>query len=80
MILTVSTIWQFIASTPTLFPADYVKEFQNYFDKAPAVPFSEIEVGLQQELKQPLENIYEYIYRVPIAFASIVQVFLSYFA
>ena len=57
-----------------------MKEFQNYFDKALAVPFSEIEVVLQQELKQPLENIYEYIYRVPIASASIVQVFLSYFA
>nr|ADE76450.1 unknown [Picea sitchensis] len=65
---------QFIASTPTLFPADYVKEFQNCFDKAPAVPFREIEAILQQELKQPLENIYEYIDPVPIASASIAQV------
>lgn len=65
---------QFIASTPTLFPADYVKEFQNCFDNAPAVPFSEIEAVLRQELKQPLENIYEYIDPVPIASASIAQV------
>eukprot|EP01018_Ginkgo_biloba_P008365 Gb_09404 [translate_table: standard] len=33
---------QFRASTPTLFLADYVTEFQNCFDKAPAVPFQEI--------------------------------------
>jgi aarF domain-containing kinase len=38
------------------------------------VPFREIEAILQQELKQPLENIYEYIDPVPIASASIAQV------
>lgn len=65
---------QFIASTPTLFPAEYVEEFQNCFDKTPAVPFREIEAILRKELKQPLENIYEYIDPVPIASASIAQV------
>ncbi|KMZ63881.1 ABC1 family protein kinase-like protein [Zostera marina] len=65
---------QFIASAPTLFPADYVEEFQKCFDKAPVVPFSEIEVILQEELKRPLEDVYEYIDPVPIASASIAQV------
>ncbi|KAH9308730.1 hypothetical protein KI387_036641, partial [Taxus chinensis] len=65
---------QFIASTPTLFPEDYVKEFQNCFDKAPPIPFREIEAILRKELNQPLENIYEHIDPVPIASASIAQV------
>ncbi|XP_057858550.2 uncharacterized aarF domain-containing protein kinase At5g05200, chloroplastic [Cryptomeria japonica] len=65
---------QFIASTPTLFPEDYVKEFQNCFDKAPPVPFHEIESVLQKELNQPVESVYEHIDPVPIASASIAQV------
>ncbi|XP_065004869.1 uncharacterized aarF domain-containing protein kinase At5g05200, chloroplastic-like isoform X1 [Musa acuminata AAA Group] len=65
---------QFIASAPTLFPAEYVQEFQNCFDRAPAVPFHEIEVTLSEELQRPLDSIYEYIDPVPIASASIAQV------
>lgn len=66
---------QFIASAPTLFPAEYVQEFQNCFDRAPAVPFHEIEVTLSEELQRPLDSIYEYIDPVPIASASIAQVY-----
>ncbi|KAG0468035.1 hypothetical protein HPP92_017363 [Vanilla planifolia] len=65
---------QFIASAPTLFPADYVNEFQNCFDRAPAVPFNVIESILRDELGKPLDGIYEYIDPVPIASASIAQV------
>ncbi|KAJ6841747.1 putative aarF domain-containing protein kinase, chloroplastic isoform X2 [Iris pallida] len=65
---------QFIASAPTLFPAEYVKEFQSCFDRAPSVPFSQIEYVLREELGRPLESVYEYIDPVPIASASIAQV------
>lgn len=65
---------QFIASTPTLFPAAYVEEFQNCFDRAPTVPFNVIEAILSEELGRPLDSIYEYIDPVPIASASIAQV------
>lgn len=65
---------QFIASAPTLFPAEYVQEFQNCFDRAPAVPYSEIEMILKEELGRPLESVYEYVDPVPIASASIAQV------
>lgn len=65
---------QFIASAPTLFPAEYVEEFQNCFDRAPAVPFKEIEVILREDLGKPLDSVYEYIDPVPIASASIAQV------
>ncbi|XP_038980827.1 uncharacterized aarF domain-containing protein kinase At5g05200, chloroplastic [Phoenix dactylifera] len=65
---------QFIASAPTLFPADYIQEFQNCFDRAPPVPFNEIEAILREELQRPLDSVYEYIDPVPIASASIAQV------
>ncbi|PKA51136.1 putative aarF domain-containing protein kinase [Apostasia shenzhenica] len=65
---------QFIASAPTLFPAEYVQEFQNCFDRAPAVPFNEIESVLIEELGRSLDSIFEYVDPVPIASASIAQV------
>ncbi|VAI86497.1 unnamed protein product [Triticum turgidum subsp. durum] len=65
---------QFIASAPTSFPAEYVEEFQNCFDRAPPVPYSEIESILREELQRPLDSVYEYIDPVPIASASISQV------
>ncbi|XP_020101864.1 uncharacterized aarF domain-containing protein kinase At5g05200, chloroplastic isoform X2 [Ananas comosus] len=65
---------QFIASAPTLFPAEYVEEFQKCFDRAPAVPFNQIEAILREELQRPLDSVYEYIDPVPIASASIAQV------
>ncbi|GAB2288057.1 hypothetical protein Dimus_022402 [Dionaea muscipula] len=65
---------QFIASAPTLFPAKYVEEFQNCFDRAPAVPFEDIKTILVQELGRPIDSVYEYVDPIPIASASIAQV------
>ncbi|XP_065870633.1 uncharacterized aarF domain-containing protein kinase At5g05200, chloroplastic [Euphorbia lathyris] len=65
---------QFIASAPTLFPPEYVEEFQNCFDRAPAVPFQEIQAILREELGKPIESVYEYVDPTPIASASIAQV------
>ncbi|KAL1197058.1 putative aarF domain-containing protein kinase [Cardamine amara subsp. amara] len=65
---------QFIASAPTFFPPEYVKEFQNCFDKAPPVPFEEIRKILQEELGRPIDSVYEYVDPTPIASASIAQV------
>lgn len=65
---------QFIASAPTLFPAEYVQEFQYCFDRAPVVPFDEIKSILREELSGPIDSIYEYVDPTPIASASIAQV------
>ncbi|KAK4798940.1 hypothetical protein SAY86_024305 [Trapa natans] len=65
---------QFIASAPTLFPKEYVEEFQKCFDKAPVVPFQEIQVILREELGRPIDSVYEYIDTTPLASASIAQV------
>ncbi|XP_021903963.1 uncharacterized aarF domain-containing protein kinase At5g05200, chloroplastic [Carica papaya] len=65
---------QFVASAPTLFPPEYVQEFQNCFDRAPAVPFEEIQMILREELARPIDSVYEYVDPTPIASASIAQV------
>ncbi|KAK7275888.1 hypothetical protein RIF29_17014 [Crotalaria pallida] len=65
---------QFIASAPTLFPPEYVQEFQNCFDRAPPIPFEEIQSILRKELGRPIESVYEYVDPKPLASASIAQV------
>jgi aarF domain-containing kinase len=65
---------QFIASSPTIFPADFVNEFQACLDKSPTVPYSTIRKIIQEDLKQPISSIYTSIDPVPIASASIAQV------
>ena len=65
---------QFIASSPSLFPDEYVLEFQKCLDKAEAVPFATIERIVNQELNQPWQNVFSSIDPVPLASASVAQV------
>ena len=65
---------QFIASSPTFFPKEYVDEFQGCLDRTPAIPFSAIRRILREELGRPLEEVYREIDPVPLASASIAQV------
>lgn len=74
--LTHSALWnlQFVASAPTLFPPEYVQEFQYCFDRAPAVPFEDIQAIIREELGGPIDTVFEYVDPTPIASASIAQV------
>ena len=65
---------QFIASSPTLFPDEYVSEFQKCFDRTPAVPFTTIREIITDELGKPVEDIFEKVDPVPLASASVAQV------
>lgn len=66
---------QFVASSPTLFPAEYVLEFQSCLDKSVTVPFSAVTQILESELKtRNLKQYFSYIDPVPVASASIAQV------
>lgn len=65
---------QFIASSPTLFPAEYVNEFQACLDRTPTIPYSEVRKIIQDDLKRPVGSVYSHIDPVPIASASIAQV------
>jgi aarF domain-containing kinase len=65
---------QFIASSPTLFPPEYVLEFQSCLDNTPTVPYSTIRKIIQDDLKRPLSDIYSYVDPTPLASASVAQV------
>ncbi|ATZ67084.1 ABC1 kinase family protein [Acinetobacter haemolyticus] len=66
---------QFIASTPSLFPREYVQEFQGCLDQTPTLPFSYIQQVLAEEFEgKDLNSIFSFIDENPLASASIAQV------
>ena len=66
---------QFIASTPSLFPSEYVEEFQGCLDQTPTLPFSYIQGVLNEEFEgRNLNEIFSFIDEKPLASASIAQV------
>jgi len=64
---------QFIASSPTLFPAEYVTEFQRCLDQTEPIEWSVIKKVIESEVG-PISKVYEYIDESPLASASIAQV------
>ena len=70
-------IGQFIASTPSLFPREYVEAFQGCLDQTTPLPYSYIERVLEQELAvdgKALTDLFADIDTKPLASASIAQV------
>ena len=65
---------QFIASSPTLFPAEYVLEFQSCLDRGPTVSYSQIRDIIEADLKKPISYFYSYVDPKPLASASVAQV------
>lgn len=64
---------QFIASSPTLFPKEYVLEFQKCLDQTDPLEWSVIEKVIVEELG-PISKAFEFIDKKPLASASIAQV------
>lgn len=64
---------QFIASSPTLFPKEYVLEFQKCLDKTDPVEWSIIKRVIETELG-PISKSFDYVDSTPLASASIAQV------
>ena len=65
---------QFIASSPSIFPEEYVVEFQRCLDRTAALPFHYIRETVEKELGKPLESLYQSVDPKPRASASISQV------
>jgi len=65
---------QLIASSPSIFPAEYVEEFQHCLDQTTPVPWSRIRRTLKQELGSRLETEFTWVDPEPLASASIAQV------
>ncbi|CAM9234433.1 unnamed protein product [Heterosigma akashiwo] len=64
---------QFVASSPTLFPAEYVREFQKCLDQTPSVPYAEIRRIIAEEIGNP-DSKFASIDPKPLASASVAQV------
>lgn len=64
---------QFIASSPTLFPKEFVVEFQKCLDQTEPLPWSTIRRVIEDELG-PISQTFEYVDQKPLASASIAQV------
>jgi len=65
---------QFVASSPTFFPQEYVEEFQNCLDKTKPFPFSVAKKIIESELGKSINEVYSYVDPIPLASASIAQV------
>ena len=65
---------QLIASSPSIFPKEYVDEFQTCLDQAASVPFYQIREIVEADLGKPLHQIYSSFDYKPLASASIAQV------
>ncbi|MEH6584544.1 MAG: AarF/UbiB family protein [Halioglobus sp.] len=65
---------QFIASSPSLFPKEYVDEFQLLLDQTAPIPFRTIEKTIEEDLGKPLADVFSDFDSIPLASASIAQV------
>lgn len=65
---------QFIASSPSIFPKEYVEEFEQLLDQTSSIPFRTIKKIISEDLKQPTNHVFSYIDQQPLASASIAQV------
>lgn len=65
---------QFIASSPTIFPPEYVLEFQNCLDNTPTVDYSIIKGIVEKDLGRSINDVYSRFDKTPLASASVAQV------
>eukprot|EP00933_Yihiella_yeosuensis_P042257 TRINITY_DN36801_c0_g1_i1.p1 TRINITY_DN36801_c0_g1~~TRINITY_DN36801_c0_g1_i1.p1 ORF type:complete len:563 (+),score=100.14 TRINITY_DN36801_c0_g1_i1:112-1800(+) len=65
---------QFIASSPTLFPEAYVREFQQCLDSTESTSFRIIQKTVEEGLGKPLSAVFRSFEEEPIASASVAQV------
>ncbi len=70
---------QLIASSPSIFPPDYVEAFQSCLDQTTPLPFKTIEKVIKQELGKDYRRLFRSIDPEPLASASIAQVHAAEF-
>src|SRR3989338_1334615 len=66
---------QLLSLRPDLIPPEYVVEFEKMQDKVPTFSFPTAKKIIEDELKQPLHKIFTNFDKVPIASASMSQVY-----
>jgi len=66
---------QILSTRPDLVPVDFIKELSKLQDNVPSSPFGEIIKIIESELGAPLEDIFDFFDKTPLASASIGQVY-----
>jgi len=65
---------QILSTRPDILPPDYIEAFSNLQDSVPPFSGEEAEFIVAQELRQPVDELFEAFEREPVASASIAQV------
>ena len=65
---------QIISSGEGIFPAELVGEFTRCRDQVPAEPFRVVREVIEADLGRPLDEVFRWVDRTPLAAASIAQV------
>jgi predicted unusual protein kinase regulating ubiquinone biosynthesis (AarF/ABC1/UbiB family) len=66
---------QLLSTRPDLLPLAFTEELSLLQDKVAPLPFEEVKPLLEQELGCPIEEVFEFFDPVPVASASIAQVY-----
>ena len=67
-------IGQIISTRQDLLPPNYIQEMSKLRDDAPPFDYAEIKRIFEEEFKQPLSDVFEWVDESPIASASVAQV------
>jgi ubiquinone biosynthesis protein len=65
---------QILSSGEGIFPAELVGEFKLLRDRVPAEPFRVVREVIEADLGRPVEEVFRWVDRTPVAAASIAQV------
>ena len=65
---------QLMSTRADIFPPDYIEELRKLQDRVPPIPYSEIEKVIEEELKQPVAEIFSDLDKEAFAAASVAQV------
>ena len=68
---------QLLSTRPDLLPADIISELTRLQDRVPPFPFADVRKAVEEELGQPLEELFASFDPEPLAVASIGQVHLA---
>jgi ubiquinone biosynthesis protein len=65
---------QILSSGEGIFPAELVDEFKKCRDQVPAEPFHVVRQVIEEDLGRPLDKVFRWVDRTPLAAASVAQV------
>ncbi|WP_276913848.1 ABC1 kinase family protein [Aneurinibacillus aneurinilyticus] len=69
---------QFLSTRADIMPRAFTSELSDLTDRVPSVPWEKSKAIIEQELNQPVENVFVSLSKEPIASASIGEVYKGY--